>query len=70
MMDLIARVVQQLQKRPYYLFLYLDALVDKDPQLVSGFADLQVRSYMRMVFGLKLMPLLRCKCTQSLLHHG
>ncbi|EDR12623.1 vacuolar assembling protein VPS41 [Laccaria bicolor S238N-H82] len=41
----IARVVQQLQKRPYYLFLYLDALVEKDPQLVSGFADLQVQMY-------------------------
>jgi hypothetical protein len=39
----ISRVVQQLQKRPDYLFLYLDALVEKDPHLVSGFADLQVR---------------------------
>lgn len=39
----IGRVVQQLQNRPYYLFLYLDALVGKDPHLVSDFADLQVR---------------------------
>ncbi|KAH6902802.1 vacuolar protein sorting 41 [Coprinopsis sp. MPI-PUGE-AT-0042] len=41
----INRVVQQLQSRPYYLFLYLDALVEKDPHLVSGFADLQVKMY-------------------------
>ncbi|RXW18809.1 hypothetical protein EST38_g7044 [Candolleomyces aberdarensis] len=41
----INRVVQQLQKRPDYLFLYLDALVEKDPHLVSGFADLQVKMY-------------------------
>jgi hypothetical protein len=39
----IGRVVQQLQSRPYYLFLYLDALFDKDPHLLSSFADLQVR---------------------------
>jgi hypothetical protein len=38
----IGRVVQQLQSRPYYLFLYLDALMAKDPNLVSGFADIQV----------------------------
>ncbi|KAF6748944.1 vacuolar protein sorting 41 [Ephemerocybe angulata] len=41
----INRVVQQLQKRPDYLFLYLDALVEKDPHLVSEFADLQVKMY-------------------------
>ncbi|TFK29012.1 hypothetical protein FA15DRAFT_678099 [Coprinopsis marcescibilis] len=41
----INRVVQQLQQRPYYLFLYLDALVEKDPHLVSTFADLQVKMY-------------------------
>jgi len=34
--------VQQLQNRPYYLFLYLDALIEKDTHLVSEFADLQV----------------------------
>ncbi|KAE9406995.1 hypothetical protein BT96DRAFT_963264 [Gymnopus androsaceus JB14] len=37
----INRVVSQLAPRPKYLFLYLDALVGKDPNLVSGFADLQ-----------------------------
>ncbi|KAF8885807.1 hypothetical protein BD779DRAFT_1532495 [Infundibulicybe gibba] len=41
----IGRVVQQLQTKPYYLFLYLHALVDKDPHLVSNFADLQVKLY-------------------------
>lgn len=38
----IGRVVQQLENSPYYLFLYLDALVGQDPLLVSNFADLQV----------------------------
>ncbi|KAF9449029.1 vacuolar protein sorting-associated protein 41 [Macrolepiota fuliginosa MF-IS2] len=41
----IIRVVQQLQNKPYYLFLYLDALVERDPHLVSEFADLQVKLY-------------------------
>lgn len=38
----IARVVQQLQSRPYFLFLYLHALSKKDPNLTSDFADTQV----------------------------
>ncbi|OAX39598.1 vacuolar protein sorting-associated protein 41 [Rhizopogon vinicolor AM-OR11-026] len=38
----IARVVQQLRERPFYLFLYLDALFKKDTELTSEFADLQV----------------------------
>lgn len=42
----ITRVVQQLRARPYYLFLYLDALAGKDPYVVSTFADLQVRILM------------------------
>ncbi|KAG8929405.1 Vacuolar protein sorting-associated protein 41, partial [Tulasnella sp. 418] len=41
----IARVVQQLQVRPYYLYLYLDALFDKDPQLAADFADIQLQLY-------------------------
>jgi hypothetical protein len=41
----IARVVQQLEVRPRYLFLYLDALFDKDPHLASEFADRQVELY-------------------------
>ncbi|KAF8676121.1 hypothetical protein AX14_005017 [Amanita brunnescens Koide BX004] len=41
----ITRVVQQLTKKPYYLFLYLDALVVQDAHLVAEFADLQVKLY-------------------------
>ncbi|THG97740.1 hypothetical protein EW026_g4314 [Hermanssonia centrifuga] len=41
----IGRVVQQLQSRPYYLYLYLDALFAKDPHLTSDFADAQVELY-------------------------
>ncbi|CCM00293.1 uncharacterized protein FIBRA_02323 [Fibroporia radiculosa] len=41
----IGRVVQQLQSRPYYLYMYLDALFHKDPQLTSDFADVQVKLY-------------------------
>lgn len=41
----IARVEQQLRARPYYLFLYLDALNSKDPNLVFEFADRQVCAY-------------------------
>ncbi|KLO05976.1 vacuolar assembling protein VPS41 [Schizopora paradoxa] len=41
----VARVVQQLQERPYFLFLYLDALFHKDPHLATEFADSQVTLY-------------------------
>ncbi|KAI0034356.1 vacuolar assembling protein VPS41 [Vararia minispora EC-137] len=41
----IPRVIQQLESRPYFLFLYLDALSEKDPQLTAEFADLQVKLY-------------------------
>ncbi|KAK7454562.1 Vacuolar protein sorting-associated protein 41 [Stygiomarasmius scandens] len=37
----IGRVVQQLHAKPRYLFLYLDAIVNKDPNLLVGFSDLQ-----------------------------
>ena len=40
----MARVVQQLQDRPYYLYLYLNALFQKDPHLASAYADTQVRA--------------------------
>jgi hypothetical protein len=40
----IGRVVQQLQGRPYYLFLYLDALFERDPHVASSFADTQVHT--------------------------
>ncbi|KIP02254.1 hypothetical protein PHLGIDRAFT_130843 [Phlebiopsis gigantea 11061_1 CR5-6] len=41
----IGRVVQQLQARDYYLYLYLDALFANDPHLTSDFADIQVQLY-------------------------
>ncbi|KAJ7087362.1 hypothetical protein B0H15DRAFT_843711 [Mycena belliarum] len=41
----VGRVVQQLQSRPYFLFLYLDALMDKEPHMASAFADIQVKLY-------------------------
>jgi hypothetical protein len=37
-------VVQQLESRPRFLFLYLDALFRQDPHAVSDFADSQVES--------------------------
>jgi hypothetical protein len=39
----VGRVVQQLQSRPYFLFLYLDALMDREPHMASAFADIQAR---------------------------
>ena len=36
-------MVQQLQSRPYYLYMYLNALFQKDPHIVSAYADTQVR---------------------------
>ncbi|KAJ6522772.1 hypothetical protein DFH09DRAFT_1191159 [Mycena vulgaris] len=41
----VGRVVQQLQSRPYFLFLYLDALMDREPHMASAFADVQVKLY-------------------------
>lgn len=41
----IAKVVRQLQERPYYLYLYLDALFERDPQLAMEFAERQVRFF-------------------------
>ncbi|KAJ8501707.1 hypothetical protein ONZ51_g465 [Trametes cubensis] len=41
----IGRVVQQLQSRPSYLYLYLDALFHKDPHLTYPYADTQVELY-------------------------
>jgi len=54
----IGRVVQQLRSRPYYLFLYLDALMTRDPNLVSGFADLQVKLFAEFA-TLRLIDFLR-----------
>ncbi|KAH9994131.1 vacuolar assembling protein VPS41 [Russula compacta] len=41
----IARVVQQLRSRSRFLFLYLDALFEKDAYLISDFADTLVELY-------------------------
>jgi hypothetical protein len=61
----ITRVVQQLQERPYYLFLYLDALVHVDAQLVSGFADLQVKMYAEFATS-RLIDFLRASSSYHL----
>ena len=54
----ITRVVQQLQSRPFYLYLYLDALFKKDPHLVSVYADSQVKLYAEYAPG-RLIDFLR-----------
>lgn len=41
----IGRVVQQLQAKDHFLYLYLDALFAKDPHLTSDYADIQVKLY-------------------------
>ena len=47
----MARVVQQLQDRPYYLYLYLNALFQNDPHLTSPYADTQVCSAPSLACG-------------------
>jgi vacuolar protein sorting-associated protein 41 len=42
----MSRVVQQLEPRPYYLYLYLDALFERDRHLGYQYADRQVWSYL------------------------
>lgn len=54
----IHRVVPQLQEHHLYLFLYLDALFDRDPQLVASYSDLQVELYAEFAYQ-KLMAYLR-----------
>lgn len=41
----IQKVVSQLEERPYFLFLYLDALFDKDPELIANYLERQVALY-------------------------
>ncbi|KAG8812910.1 Vacuolar protein sorting-associated protein 41 [Serendipita sp. 400] len=41
----IAKVVSQLETRPDFLFLYLDALFEKDPELCSDYLERQVELY-------------------------
>ncbi|KAF4619821.1 hypothetical protein D9613_004777 [Agrocybe pediades] len=61
----IGKVVQQLQRRPYYLFLYLDALMHKDAQLVTEFADLQVEMYAEFATA-RLIDFLRASSSYNL----
>ncbi|KAL1748674.1 hypothetical protein HDZ31DRAFT_79534 [Schizophyllum fasciatum] len=39
------RVVQQLESRPYFLFLYLSALLERDPHVASDYGDLLVKLF-------------------------
>jgi hypothetical protein len=41
----IGKVVSQLQEKPYYLYLYLDALFDKDPELSADYMEKQIELY-------------------------
>ncbi|KAG9017435.1 Vacuolar protein sorting-associated protein 41 [Tulasnella sp. JGI-2019a] len=61
----VARVVEQLRVRPYYLYLYLDALFDRDPYLASDFADDQVVLYAEYESG-RLIDFLRASNYYSL----
>ncbi|KAI0789305.1 vacuolar protein sorting-associated protein 41 [Abortiporus biennis] len=61
----IEKVVQQLQSRPYYLYLYLDALFAKDSHLTSDFADSQVKLYAEYAPA-KLIDFLRASNYYSL----
>ncbi|GAA5865395.1 hypothetical protein JCM1840_001554 [Sporobolomyces johnsonii] len=61
----IPRVISQLQDHRRYLFLYLDALFDKDPHLAFDYSDLQVDLYAEYNPG-KLMEFLRASNYYSL----
>ncbi|GAA5908809.1 Vps41p [Sporobolomyces salmoneus] len=61
----IPRVIAQLQNHRHYLFLYLDALFDKDPHLAFDYSDLQVDLYAEYNAS-KLMDFLRASNYYSL----
>ncbi|GAA5823614.1 hypothetical protein JCM5353_005076 [Sporobolomyces roseus] len=61
----IPRVISQLQDHRNYLFLYLDALFDKDPHLAFDYSDLQVDLYAEYNSS-KLMDFLRASNYYSL----
>ncbi|GAA6004052.1 Vps41p [Rhodotorula paludigena] len=61
----IPRVIAQLQDHRRYLFMYLDALFDKDPQLAFDYSDLQVDLYAEYNQA-KLMDFLRASNYYSL----
>ncbi|KLT39187.1 vacuolar protein sorting-associated protein 41 [Cutaneotrichosporon oleaginosum] len=54
----VERVVQQLDAKPQYLYMYLDALFDKDPQSCQQYADRMVELYATYDHT-RLMPFLR-----------
>ncbi|KAJ9477425.1 Vacuolar protein sorting-associated protein 41 [Pseudozyma hubeiensis] len=54
----IGRVIAQLESHPRYLYMYLDALFDRDPQQVTPFCDVQVKLYAEYEAG-RLMSYLR-----------
>ncbi|CDW96747.1 hypothetical protein, partial [Sporisorium scitamineum] len=54
----IGRVIAQLESHPRYLYMYLDALFDRDPQQVTPFCDVQVKLYAEYQAS-RLMPYLR-----------
>jgi hypothetical protein len=57
--------VQQLRSRSCFLFLYLDALFEKDPYLISDFADTLVELYAEHMPA-KLIDFLRASSYYSL----
>lgn len=61
----IARVVQQLRSRSRFLFLYLDALFEKDAYLISDFADTLVDLYAEHAPA-KLVDFLRASSSYNL----
>ncbi|GAA6038514.1 hypothetical protein JCM8097_004607 [Rhodosporidiobolus ruineniae] len=61
----IPRVVSQLQSHRKYLYMYLDALFDKDPHLAFDYSDLQVDLYAEYNPS-KLMDFLRASNYYSL----
>ncbi|OWT37452.1 vacuolar protein sorting 41 [Cryptococcus neoformans Bt1] len=54
----IDRVVRQLETKPQYLYIYLDALLDKDPQYSLPYSDRMVELYAAYDVD-RLMPFLR-----------
>ncbi|CAG8500991.1 4625_t:CDS:10 [Ambispora gerdemannii] len=61
----ISRVVKQLQKHPYFMFIYLDALFLHDPHMGYEYHDLQVELYAEYDFA-RLMEFLRTSNYYSL----
>lgn len=47
----IAKVVNQLEGRPYFLYLYLDALFDKDPELGADYVEQLAELYAEFAPG-------------------